>query len=228
MTGRVEIFSAGDFARAAAEAAAPLLPASGRVVITGGGTAETLYPELARTRPDWSGVEVFFSDERCVPPDDPESNYGMAKRTLLDAVRPGRVHRMEGEIDPTDAAAIYEGAVSAAGGFDLVLLGLGDDAHVAGLFPESPGLLETASCVVVDRPDGLRGLSLTPPALVSGGTVVFVVTGAAKAEAVARALSGDEDVMSCPAAIFRDHGSVVWLLDEEAAPGHTVAGGDDA
>jgi 6-phosphogluconolactonase len=217
MSMRTEVFPADAFARGAAEVVASLLPASGNVVITGGGTAEALYPELARGRPDWSGVEVFFSDERCVPPDDPESNYGMAKRTLLDAVAPRAVHRMQGEIDPADAAAVYDETVGAAEPFDVVLLGLGDDAHVAGLFPESPGLVEAAACVVVDRPDGLRGLSLTPPALFSGATIVFVVTGSSKAEAVARAVNGDEDVMRCPAAMFRDHGSVVWLLDEGAA-----------
>ena len=216
MSDRVEVYAEADFPRAAADTIAPLLPAEGSVVITGGGAARSVYPELARTRPDWSGVDVFFSDERCVPPDDPDSNYRMAQRTLLDAVAPRSVHRMEGEIDPSDAAAIYEQTVGERA-FDLALLGLGEDAHVAGLFPESPGLLETAACVVVDRPDGLRGLSLTPPVLVSAATVVFVVTGPSKAEAVARAMTGDKDVMSCPAAMFREHGSVVWLLDEGAA-----------
>lgn len=102
-----------------------------------------------------------------------------------------------------------------------MILGLGDDAHVAGLFPGSPGLLEAASCVVVDRPDGMQGLSLTPPALLSGKRMVFVVSGASKAGAVRRALAGDEDVMECPAAMFRDHGSVTFLLDEAAVAEHT-------
>ncbi|MDQ4125201.1 MAG: 6-phosphogluconolactonase, partial [Actinomycetota bacterium] len=204
-----------DFAREAAAALAAALPRTGSVVITGGGTAEEVYPLLARARPDWSRLDVFFSDERCVPPDHEASNYGMARRTLLDAVRPRRVHRMKGEIDAQDAAAIYDQAV--VDPFDLVILGLGDDAHVAGLFPDSPGLLEAASCVAVDRPDGMRGLSLTPPALLSATQVVFVVSGGSKAEAVRRALAGDEDVMTCPAAMFRDHGSVTFLLDAAAA-----------
>jgi 6-phosphogluconolactonase len=213
VTARVEILD--DFVPAAARALAEALPSSGSVVVTGGGTAEALYPELARARPDWSEVTVFFSDERCVPPDDPASNYGMARRTLLDAVKARRVHRMRGEIDPQEAAAIYDELV--VDPFDLVILGLGDDAHVAGLFPGSPGLLEAASCVAVDRPDGMQGLSLTPPALLSARKVVLVVSGASKARAVRRAVAADEDVMECPAAMFREHPSVTFLLDEPAA-----------
>lgn len=212
MTARVEVLT--DFPTEAARAVAGLLPERGTVVITGGGTAEAVYPELAKAAADWSALDVFFSDERCVPPDDPASNYGMAKRTLLDAVGPRDVHRMRGEIEPQEAAAIYDQLV--VDPFDLVILGLGDDAHVAGLFPGSPGLLEAASCVVVDRPDGMQGLSLTPPALLSGARIVFVVNGASKAGAARRALAA-EDVMECPAAMFRDHASVTFLLDEAAA-----------
>ncbi|MFN2587436.1 MAG: 6-phosphogluconolactonase [Actinomycetota bacterium] len=215
MTHRTEVFPADEFARLAAGAVAALLPSSGNVVVTGGGTAEAVYPELARAAPDWSGIGVFFSDERCVPPDDPRSNFGMASRTLLDSVGPRAVHRMQGEIDPADAAAIYDREVVDA--FDLVVLGLGDDAHVAGLFPGSPALVEAASCAVVDRPDGLQGLSLTPPALLSGTAIVFLVAGSPKTGAVARAIDGSEDVMRCPAAMFREHDGVLWLLDEGAA-----------
>lgn len=211
MTAQVEVL--GDFAAEAGAALSALLPAGGSVVITGGGTAEQVYPHLAGS--DWSDLVVFFSDERCVPRDHPASNYAMAKRTLLDAVRPRTVHRMRGEIDPQEAAAIYDELVVEP--FDIVMLGLGHDAHVAGLFPGSPGLLEAASCVVVDRPDGMQGLSLTPPALLSGKRIVFVVSGGAKAAAVRRAVAADEDVMECPAAMFRDHGSVTFLLDQAAA-----------
>ena len=217
MTATVEVFAPDELARSAARRIAERLPERGNVVITGGGTAEAVYPELARARAGWSSLDVFFSDERCVPPDDPASNYGMAKRTLLDAVGPREVHRMRGEIDPQDAAAIYDQTLAAAGPFDLIVLGLGGDAHVAGLFPGSPGLVEAAACVAVDRPDGMQGLSMTPPALLSGIEIVFVVAGSSKAHAVARAVDGDEDVMQCPARMFGDHGSVTFLLDEAAA-----------
>lgn len=213
MSPRVEVF--GDFAAEAAAALAAMLPKEGSVVITGGGAAEEIYPHLAGAGRDWSGLDVFFSDERCVPPDDPASNYGMAERALLGAVGPRRVHRMRGEIDPREAAALYDQKV--VDPFELVILGLGDDAHVAGLFPGSPGLLEAASCVAVDRPDGMQGLSLTPPALLSGGRIAFVVSGTSKAGAARRAVAADEDVMQCPAAMFRDHGDVTFLLDAAAA-----------
>ena len=215
MNAHVEVFGAAELAAAAASVIDGMLPRDGSVVITGGGTAEAVYPELARAGGDWSGADVFFSDERCVPPDHPDSNYGMARRTLLDRITPRTVHRMEGELDPQEAAAIYDELV--VDPFGLVVLGLGEDAHVAGLFPGSPGLLEAASCVAVDRPDGLQGLSLTPPALLSGEFVIFVVSGYEKAEAVRRAIADDEDVMECPVALFRDHGSVTFLLDEPAA-----------
>lgn len=213
MRPRVEVFR--DFARETAQTLATMLPAEGPVVVTGGSAAEAVYPLLAAARSDWSVLDVYFSDERCVPPDDPASNYGMAKRTLLDAVSPRTVHRMRGDIDPQEAAALYDELVQDP--FELVVLGLGDDAHVAGLFPGSPGLLEAASCVAVDRPDGMQGLSLTPPALLSGRAIAFVVEGASKAAAVRRAVAADEDVMECPAALFRDHGNVTFLLDGAAA-----------
>lgn len=215
MNAHVEVYPTAELAITAAAVIDGMLPRDGSVVITGGGTAEAVYPELAAAGGDWSGVDVFFSDERCVPPDHPDSNYGMAKRTLLDVVAPRTIHRMRGEIDPQEAAALYDELV--VDPFDLVVLGLGEDAHVAALFPGSPGLLEAASCVAVDRPDGMQGLSLTPPALLSGEFVIFVVAGYDKAGAVQRALSGDEDVLQCPVKLFRDHGSVTFLLDEAAA-----------
>ncbi|MDQ3958557.1 MAG: 6-phosphogluconolactonase, partial [Actinomycetota bacterium] len=186
MSWDVRTFAAESYAAASAAVIGSALPAEGRVVITGGGTAEQVYGELATAGAGWSGIDVFFSDERCVPPDHPASNFGMAQRTLLGSVRPRSVHRMEGERPPAEAARSYDGRVRAVDGFDLVLLGLGDDAHVAGLFPGSPALTSSARCVDVERPDGMRGVTLTPPALLSARSVVFVVTGASKAAAVAR------------------------------------------
>lgn len=218
----VEVFPADFYAQQAARAIAALLPDRGHVVITGGTTAAAVYPELAKEGGPWSGTAVYFSDERCVPPEHAESNFRMATETLLSAVGPGAVHRMPGEDDPDDAARAYAAdvALGVDAGFDLVLLGMGADAHIAGLFPGSPALAETERyCVSVERPDGLRGLTLTPPALFAGRRFVVIVTGDAKADAVRRAVQGDEPVDACPARLLSRASDVTFLLDEQVASG---------
>ena len=219
MSFKTEVFGRDAFASEAARVIADALEGASSLVLTGGTTAEKIYPALAALPVRWGTLDVFFSDERCVPPDDPSSNYGMAARTLLDAVTPRSVHRMEGERDPVDAALAYDLELRGRREpFGLVVLGLGDDAHVAGLFPHSRALEETRSlCAAVPRPDGMAGLTLTPPALLSGQEIVFVVSGKSKTEAVQRVLRGGEGVPSCPALVFRSHPSVTLLLDEAAA-----------
>jgi 6-phosphogluconolactonase len=215
----VETFSAGTYESETASYISDRLPASGSVVLTGGTTAERLYQRLADTGGDWSRLDVFFSDERCVPPDDERSNYGMATRILLDRVRPRAVERMVGEEAPEIAADAYHERIAPAvtAGLDLVLLGMGADAHICALFPSSPALAETSSyCVPVDRPDGLRGLTLTPPALRAAARVLLVVSGASKAEAVARVVTGDEEPAACPARLLAGL-DATFLLDGEAA-----------
>lgn len=189
------------------------------MVLTGGTTAEKIYPHLARTGIDLGQVTVIFSDERCVPPDDPASNYGMAKRLLLDAVPTGRVERMRGEDDPVEAARAYDERIrtDVALGLGVVLLGMGADCHICALFPGSPVIDEDrALCAPVDRPDGMRGLSLTPMALLGARQILLLVTGAAKATAVARAF-GEESPKDCPVRLLADHPDVTFLLDGPAA-----------
>ena len=219
MRERIERFPPDDFAAAAARRVAADLPDHGTVVLTGGETAARVYPELAGMRPAWSDIEIYFSDERCVPPDDDNSNYGMVRRALLEPAGIERVLRMRGEDDPDVAAASYDAAVRPAAerGIDLLLLGLGADAHVAAIFPGSPALGEQRLCVPVDRPDGMRGLTLTPPALLAARRVLFLVTGSDKAEAVRRAVAGGEDPAAVPARMFADHPAVTFLVDDEAA-----------
>lgn len=220
MTFSVEVFDPDDYGGEAAARIGAALPDDGAVVITGGGTAADIYPILARVAPDWSRLDVYFSDERCVPPDDDRSNFAMARVLLLDEVGPRAVHRMRGEDPPEEAAALYGlqiEPVVADAGFGLVLLGMGADAHVGAMFPGSRALEATRPCAAVDRPDGLRGLTLTPPALMSGNEVLLVVTGGAKAEAVRRAVRGDEDVATCPARLLAGHPNATFLLDEPAA-----------
>lgn len=220
MAFRVETFSQETYAERAAEHIAAHLPHSGSVVLTGGTTAERVYPPLASQHADWAHLEVFFSDERCVPPDDAASNYGMVKRLLLTPAGIERVHRMRGEDFPQSAASDYHEDVirSAPGGFDLVLLGMGADNHIAGLFPGSDALAERSRlCASVNRPDGMEGLTLSPPALSRADKILLLVTGSGKAAAVARALEGDDDVASCPVLLLGDHADVTFLLDSEAS-----------
>ena len=220
MPFRVETLPSESYAREAAERIAAGISARGSLVLTGGTTAERVYPSLARSGVEWSGVDVFFSDERCVPPDDPGSNYGMAQRLLIAPAGVRRVHRMRGEDPPDRAAEAYDDEIVASGlaGFDLVVLGMGVDNHIAAMFPGSAAVRERSRlCVAVDRPDRMKGLTLTPPAITSADSVLLLVAGSAKAPAVARALEGTADVESCPVLLLADHPDVTFLLDDEAS-----------
>ena len=139
----VEITVAADehsAARLVAERLAEQAHSGGSIVLTGGSTPRLAYEIAAGLAPDWSRVELWWGDERCVAPDDELSNYGMAKRALLDRLerRPDAIHRMQGELGRDAGAESYERELAGAGTFDLVLLGLGPDGHVASLFPASP------------------------------------------------------------------------------------------
>jgi 6-phosphogluconolactonase len=216
----VKVFNRDRWAETAATHIAGSLPRDGIVIVTGGGTARRLYPHLAARAGNWSGIDVFFSDERCVPPDHADSNYKMVREKLLDEVGPKTIYRMRGEDDAATAAAAYErdvrGAVDRRA--DVLLLGMGDDCHVAGLFPHSPALEEDERlCVAIDRPDGLQGLTLTSPALTAARLVFVIVTGAAKAGAAERALRGAESPTTCPVRLFADHRDATFLIDDQAA-----------
>jgi 6-phosphogluconolactonase len=191
------------------------------VVLTGGRTPERAYELAAQLRPDWSDSEVWWSDERCVPPDDERSNYGMTKRALLDrlATPPRAVHRIRGEEGAERAATAYDQELRGVT-LELVLLGIGADGHVASLFPHAPTLRERERRAVpaearlepfVDR------VTMTIPVLESAPLVVFLVAGAEKAEAVARAFAGPPDE-GTPASLVRSKkGRTVAILDREAA-----------
>ena len=215
----VEVFEAQSYAREAAARIALDLPGEGAVVLTGGTTARDVLREVAGSDAGWGSLDVFFSDERCVPPDDARSNYGMAARLLLDHVEPRRVHRMRGEDEPHAAARAYSEEITSAERppFDLVVLGMGADCHIAAMFPGSDALKAPDMCVAVDRPDGLRGLTLTPPALLPSHKVLLIVAGQNKAEAVRRAVAGDEPPDRCPARLLAEHGDATFLLDEPSA-----------
>ncbi len=214
------VFEEDDYARSAASLVASGLKGATSLVLTGGTTAERIYPELASSLTNrWEKLEVFFSDERCVPPDDPASNFGMAARLLLWPSEAASVHRMRGENPPRDAAAAYHEEVApvAAEGFDLLLLGMGSDCHIAALFPGSPALATKQLCAAVDRPDGMTGLTLTPGALAGANKVLLLVAGAGKADAVARVLAGEQPFQDCPARLLADHQDATFVLDRPAA-----------
>jgi 6-phosphogluconolactonase len=207
----------GDPAREAAEL---LAAASGHVVLTGGSTPRAAYRQAAGLREDWSGVDFWFTDERCVPPDHEHSNFGMADGALLSAAEGATVHRMRGELGPEDGAAAYENELGefGPGAFDLILLGLGPDAHVCSLFPGDDALGERERLVVGVETPGMAPLvsriTLTLPVVNASRRIVFLVTGEDKAEAVARVLTGPPDPLA-PGSLVE--GDVVALLDEAAA-----------
>jgi len=210
---------------AAAKRAAELLAESSRrgdeIVLTGGTTPGRAYELAAELEPDWSRAGVWWGDERCVPPDDERSNFGLARRTLFDKLetQPGRVHRIRGEDDPAVAAASYERELRGTT-LDLLLLGLGPDGHVASLFPNAPGLAETKRLVIPAEPKlepFVERVTLTPPALRGARRIVFLVTGEDKAEAVADALAGQPDPAVPGSLIRAESGETLAILDQQAA-----------
>jgi 6-phosphogluconolactonase len=211
-----------DAARLLADAA----ERGGHVVITGGSTPKEAYERVAELGADWSGTEIWFSDERCVPPDHEHSNFRMADVAFLEKIEARAVHRMQGERGPEDGAREYRDQLAAVFGpdivpqFDLILLGLGPDVHCASLFPNNPELgIKDKPVAGVEQP-GMAPLvpriTLTLPVLNAGARVVFLVSGEAKAEAVARAFKG-APTPDAPTSLLEPRGEYVLLCDAAAA-----------
>jgi 6-phosphogluconolactonase len=217
MTMRAEFEISDDPAGAACEL---LVSSAGHVVITGGSTPRIAYERAAERRSNWAGLQFWFTDERCVPPDHEHSNYGMAERALFSKVDGVTVHRMQGELGPQEGAAAYEEEIESAGldVFDLMLLGLGPDAHICSLFPSDDTLGERERRVTGVETPGMAPLvariTLTLPVVNGARRKVFLVTGEDKADAVARAFSGRPDP-GAPGSLV--DGEVTVLLDEAAA-----------
>jgi 6-phosphogluconolactonase len=191
----------------------------GSIVLTGGSTPGSAYRRAAELEPDWSGVTLWWGDERCVPPDDERSNFHLAKETLLDRLRtpPREMHRIRGEAPPEEAAAELDAALANVT-LDLLLLGLGPDGHMASLFPGSPQLA-VADRRATDGPAGLEPwvhrVTFTVPTIQAARRVVFLVSGKAKADAVSRAFGG-EISPDVPASLARLAPSVEVFLDRAA------------
>ena len=202
------------------------------VALSGGSTPRDTYRQLATealvSRVMWSRVQVLWGDERCVPPDHMESNYRMARDTLLDRVPvpAGNVHRILGEDAPTSAAEAYEATLRAllrtpAGArIDLVLLGLGEDGHTASLFPGSAAVHEQTRWVMAARAPAasMWRITLTPAVINAAAEVLFLVSGGAKAAILRRVLEGPRRPQELPAqAIAPSNGRVRWCVDAAAA-----------
>jgi 6-phosphogluconolactonase len=206
------------------------------VVLAGGSTPRRLYELLAlpghRAEVDWDRVEFFWGDERAVPPDHPDSNYGMAFVVLLGplAVRAAQVHRIKGELaDLEEGASDYHGEIARLFGvtpdgppppFDLVLLGMGADGHTASLFPYSEALPERRRWVVSHYVARLnaRRITLTPPILNRAREVRLLVTGPDKAKTLQEVLEGPRDPERLPVQLIApESGRLVWLVDQAAA-----------
>ena len=210
------------------------------VSLTGGTTPDLLYQFLAdrgrpwRDRIDWARVHLFWSDERDVPPDHPQSNFGLANRLLLQhvPVPATQIHRMRGELPASDAGALYDALLHArraqvAGPLcDVTLLGIGANAHIASIFPNSP-LLERserserseqlATGVHVPELSQWR-ITMTPPALIDSDAIIVIASGSSKADAIGATLEGSLDVERYPAQLLRAAGHhVEWIIDSAAS-----------
>jgi len=203
------------------------------VALSGGSTPRAVYAWLAQheaavLKVSWRQIDWWWSDERTVPPRDPDSNFRMAFESLLGRVPIdlARVHRLKGEEDPTQAAAEYEHDLRAAFGassheiprFDLVLLGLGPDGHTASLFPGTAAIAERERLVVANEVPVLNTtrLTFTLPLINRARRVAFLVSGAEKSAILARVLEGPAGVL--PAQLVSpDEGELVWFVDGAAA-----------
>ncbi|MBF6591069.1 MAG: 6-phosphogluconolactonase [Ktedonobacterales bacterium] len=206
-----------------------------RVALSGGSTPRTLHTLLAaapyRERVNWSHIEFFWGDERTVPPDDPESNYRMARETLLDRVpvRPEGIHPMPTQLgDPAATAAHYSDELRAAFAlgeddlprFDLIFLGMGPDGHTASLFPHTAALRATDKLVVANAVPRLQTfrITLTASVINHAAAVAFLVSGADKAPALAAVLEGAHAPDEYPAQLIAPtDGDLYWLIDRAAA-----------
>ncbi len=203
------------------------------LVLAGGNTPRELYSLLAsdgyRSSIDWSRLSLFWGDERCVPPDDPTSNYAMARESLISRlpVAPHSVHRVRGELPPEDAARLYTEEITAffegsRPRFDLILLGMGPDGHTASLYPDTPDLIGEERYVVPTwspLPPHQR-VTLTLRSINSANSVIFMVQGRSKADALARvraALEGKETELLPAALVNPTSGRLLWLVDGAAA-----------
>jgi 6-phosphogluconolactonase len=214
----VDIRVVDEPARAAAQLLAEQAVAGAQLALSGGSSVGAAYTAAARLQPRWRGVHVWFGDERAVPPTDERSNYRLVRETLVDALAiPPEVTRIRGEVGAAEAASLYDEELAEVT-LDLALNGIGADGHTASLFPGAPALEERTRRAVAAEA-GLEPfvprVTLTPPVFAAARLVVYLVSGAAKAEAVRRAFA-DEPSAQTPASLVRGRETIA-LLDPAAA-----------
>lgn len=202
------------------------------IALSGGSTPELLYALLGDEYSDavpWDFVQIFWGDERCVPPESAESNFGMAKRLLLDKIDipEKNIHRMKGEEDPYKESERYSAEISSLlplrdglPVFDLQIMGMGEDGHTASVFPGDEHLFSSSFITTVTNHPGTgqKRITLTGSAINNSEAVVFLVEGKGKAETVSRIIHEEPEAMKYPASYVKPaYGSLDWFLDEEAA-----------
>jgi 6-phosphogluconolactonase len=206
-----------------------------RIAISGGSTPKTAFGALGergeewRARMPWDKLDLFWVDERCVPPDKAESNYRMTREALLDHVplKPEQIHRMQGELEPDDAAARYEAELRKSFGlegpelprFDLVQLGMGPDGHTASLFPHTDALHVTDRLVSANYVESLDmwRVTLTRPVINHARQVFFLIAGADKAMILNEVLEGPRDPERLPSQFIAPVDGILTLLLDQAA-----------
>jgi 6-phosphogluconolactonase len=206
------------------------------IALSGGNTPRPVYARLAQApyaaQIDWPRVHIFFGDERCVPPEDQRSNYSMARAALLDHVPLAAVniHRIRGEDPPEQAAAEYIGELERTfggksgaapkSGFDLILLGMGDNGHTASLFPGLAGVTEQSRWVMAQYVEVMTmwRVTMTPPLINAARQVAFLLSGSDKADMLSRVLEGPYQPVVLPSQSIKPvNGELRWLLDAPAA-----------
>jgi 6-phosphogluconolactonase len=204
---------------AAARAIADAAGAGGHVGLSGGSGPRPAYERAAILQPDWSRTEVWWIDERCVPPADGRSNYRLVRETLLDGLSrpPAEVHRVRGERSPEEAARDYDAALADVT-LAFALMGIGPDGHTASLFPNAPTLDEDERRAIAADPGFepfVPRVTMTRPLLAATETMVYLVTGDTKAEAVERAFAQPPSPAT-PASLVRGRRTIA-ILDRDAA-----------
>jgi len=224
-----EIVRVDDVAGAAAERIAARVQAGGSIVLSGGSTPRAAHEKVAQLELDWSQASIWFGDDRAVAPDHEHSNFRMAKESLLDHIEGPmpEVHRIRGELGPEEAAAAYEAELHQAFGpqgppaFDLLLLGIGPDGHTASLFPRDAALSERRRLATGVPVPGMAPLvprvTLTLPVLDAAYEVVFLISGADKAEAAAGAFADAPSPDTPASLVCPDPGALTVLIDQAAA-----------